>query len=195
MMIEQLSLPLESVNEEWRSVPGWEGLYDVSNHGRVRSWMKSGGRGKNGIKGGRTRLDKPIVKDLTLHHTGYLIVTLYDGSLRKTQYRVQVLVLRTFKGEPLPGQEAAHWDGDPTNNHHTNLRWATRKENAADRARHGTQLKGSLIALSKLTEDQIPEIRAASAAGESGLSIARRYGLHATAVYSILRGKTWRHVG
>jgi hypothetical protein len=64
---------------------------------------------------------------------------------------VHHLVLEAFVGPRPAGHEAAHGDGDKTNNALANLRWATPKENAADRYRHGTVLFGTRHPLGRKT--------------------------------------------
>jgi hypothetical protein len=100
----------------------------------------------------------------------------------------------------------AHWDGNKTNNTVSNLRWATKAENAADKHRHGTTvcgdrhwtrrmpertLCGSQNPASKLTENQAMAIYRASA---SNRAIARRYGVSDVLVGRIKRGKSWKHL-
>jgi len=73
---------------------------------------------------------------------GYLHVTLCHKGSRKTR-TIHSIVCKAFHGpRPTPSHDAAHWDGDKTNNRANNLRWATKAENQADRIRHGTVLTG-----------------------------------------------------
>jgi hypothetical protein len=71
--------------------------------------------------------------------SGYPILNLG----RRAQQFVHRLVLETFVGPRPAGHQAVHGDGDRYNNALTNLRWATRKENEADKRRHGTLLLGA----------------------------------------------------
>ena len=68
--------------------------------------------------------------------------------------------------------------------------------NARDRAVHGRQqhLKGTLNPHAKLTEAQIPEIRAARASGESTVSLARKYGVCQSVISAVVCRKTWTHI-
>jgi hypothetical protein len=106
------------MSEIWKPVPGFEGRYEVSDHGnvyRVRRERVRGGLAKQHI----TR--------------GYYYVYLEGQS-----FRVHRLVLRAFVGEPQPGQVGCHNNGDPLDNRLENLRWDSVPANIADAMRHGT---------------------------------------------------------
>jgi len=112
-------------SEEWRAVVGYEGVYEVSNCGNVRRIASA-----KGTRSGR--MLKPH-----LHTTGRMHVSLSrDG--RPVVRKVHRLVALAFLGEPAPGQIVCHYDGDPTNNDVSNLRWDTQVGNHADSVRHGT---------------------------------------------------------
>lgn len=117
-----------SDGEKWLPVPGYEGIYEVSDLGRVRSLdrLDSLGRLRPGLEL-RPRVDRG----------GYLLI--HAGGKPRRTLRVHRLVLLAFVGPPPEGaDEALHGDGDPSNNALPNLRWGTRAENAADCLLHGT---------------------------------------------------------
>jgi hypothetical protein len=103
------------------------------------------------------------------------------------------LILEAFVGPCPQGQEACHINGVKTDNRITNLRWDTRKENGADRARHGTA-KGSNHGGSKLIESDIHEIRSLRKKGLTLQAIAEKYGVSFQMVSQIARGTNWNHV-
>lgn len=80
------------------------------------------------------------------------------------------------------------------NNRPENLRWATPKENAEDTRRHGNLLVGEASNLSRLTEAEVLAIREKSAAGQTGYSLAKEYGLSATGIYKIINRENWKHI-
>lgn len=121
--------PTISTPEEWRPVPGFEGAYEVSDRGRVRSLDRIV-TDKSGIKQRR----QGRILALTADRGGYLSVRLG----RAKTVKVHRLVLGAFVGPAPEGQECCHNDGNPANNHLGNLRWGSRSENALDRVRHGT---------------------------------------------------------
>lgn len=93
----------------------------------------------------------------------------------------------------------AHNDGTRTNNHYTNLRWATPKENQADRRIHGTHLSGSSVPTSKLTEEQVAAIMADYAAhgirfrggSVTMQNLADLHGVSVAQISRIVNGKQW----
>ena len=116
----------------WTSIPGYEGFYEVSNYGDVRSLTRfvPYGRHKGMVYKGR---------DLKQFITGkYLSVKLAKAGVLKTAYTHE-LVLLAFEGyrpEMDERCEIRHLDGDKTNNRLTNLKYGTTKENMADRKLH-----------------------------------------------------------
>ena len=109
--------------EEWRPIFGYEGVYEVSDHGRVRSLPRDGLAGSI-LQGHQDK-------------RGYRRVQLCQRGGRRMQF-VHRLVASAFLGEGLPGQQVCHYDGKPGNNRVDNLRWASRGDNARDSVRHGT---------------------------------------------------------
>jgi hypothetical protein len=112
---------VEIVGERWLDLPGFEGRYEVSDHGRVKSLRRRKSSGGLLTQFGRA---------------GYLSVMLCVNGSGKI-HLIHRLVLLAFVGPCPDGKEGAHKDGDPANNRLTNLYWATKKENAADKERHG----------------------------------------------------------
>ena len=119
--------PTHTPPEEWLPIPGHEGHYEVSNHGRVRSLDRV-----LTYENGRVQQHKGQILTLTPDRGGYLQVKI---GRRKLVHR---LVLEAFVGPAPENQECRHLDGDQKNNHLTNLRWGSRRENSLDRTRHGT---------------------------------------------------------
>jgi hypothetical protein len=162
--------------EEWRPVPGYEGLYEVSSLGRIRSLYR----------GGRYLSTKGT------DESGYAVVSLTRGGCRHT-YTLHRLVCRAFRGEPnVLHREAAHLDGDKTNCCASNLKWVSRAENEYHKRFHGTHQAGRGSA--KLSETDIPVIRERGRAGEGATAIARDYPVSHHGIQKILNGRNWRHV-
>lgn len=110
--------------EEWRPAVGFEGIYEVSESGAVRRLTAAQGTGPG-----------KILKPFFDNH-GYLGYNLYaSGEMRKR--RAHRLVAEAFHGPDLGLPLCRHLDGNPLNNHYTNLRWGTYQENADDRVLHG----------------------------------------------------------
>lgn len=128
----------EHTPETWKPIPGYEGLYEVSDHGRVKSVLR---RTWFVNRWGQEtqRIVPERIREQSVHpNGGHLYLTLHKEGKRK-QWFVHVLVLMAFVGpRPTGCDETRHLDGNPTNNHLGNLRWATHQENVDDMLGHGT---------------------------------------------------------
>lgn len=141
---------------------------------------------------GRVRKGERVIAKRTME-SGYVYVTLIDGKRRK-DCRLHRLVLLAWKGECPEGMEACHGDRDKQNNRLWNLRYDTRLGNANDKRRHGTMPTGSTHGRARLHEEDIPKIREQIAAGLQYEDIAAQYGVNASSICHIHKGRTWRHV-
>ncbi len=103
--------------EEWKPVVGYEGKYEVSSHGRVRSLPRQATPGK--------------IRKLQPLKDGYKRVSLCKGGVC-VHKRVHRLVLEAFVGECPEGMVACHLDSKTSNNILDNLEWDTHKNNTAD---------------------------------------------------------------
>ena len=122
----------------------------------------------------------------------YLHVGIRVSSKRLKRYAVHRLVCLTFHGPPpSPTHECAHRDGDRSNNRASNLRWATRKENAADRDRHNRTVWGERATLGKLTEDAVRAIRVLLSNGFSYARVSSLFGVSVQAISKIATKKAW----
>lgn len=108
-----------NINEIWKDILGFEGLYQVSNYGRVKSLERSDAIGRKR----KERILKP-----QLNNNGYYLVPLWKQSIGKA-YQVHRLVWSAFNG-PIPeGYEINHLDESPVNNALSNLSLVTHKKN------------------------------------------------------------------
>lgn len=119
--------------EEWKSIPGYEGAYEVSNLGVIRSVDRESVDSRGRVYSLRGREIAPSTSK-----TGYKRVVLYaPGRVAKT-YQVHRVVLEAFVGPQPAGLLCRHLNGDPSDNQVTNLVWGTPAENMFDKALHGT---------------------------------------------------------
>lgn len=114
--------------ETWRAIPGYEGIYEVSDKGGVRSLPRTD------AQGGKRRLR--TFRPSRMDAWGHLGIKLRRDGVIKSFY-VHRLVLEAFVGPCPPGMEACHWNDVPDDNHLSNLRWATKSENRFDQVRNG----------------------------------------------------------
>lgn len=179
--------------ELWKDIPGWEGFYQASSHGRIRSLPRTVNAPNRWGHCMRTYPGR-IMKQRPTPHFGHMTVGLVREG-RGGPKLVHRLVCEAFYGPcPPDKQHCAHRDGNPANNRPENLRWATVKENSEDTRRHGTMRVGEKSNLAKLTEDDVLEIRRRSANGETGYRIAKDTGLTGTAIYKIINRENWKHI-
>ena len=119
--------------ELWRDVPGYEGLYRVSDRGRIKSLDRIILTKKGVIRNYRQKFLKPILGKTIRPSVG-----LYKKK-KMILYLIHRLVLEAFIGPCPEGMECCHFpDRDPSNNRLENLRWDTHKANVADSIKHGT---------------------------------------------------------
>ena len=119
--------------EIWKDIKGYEGAYQVSNFGNIKS----------------TRFNRILRKQL--NHPGYYYVMPSTNGIRKS-FLVHRLVLLTFGNKPKGVVEVNHIDGVKTNNHLENLEWCTSSENSLHSYRTGLQA-------TKLNQFQVQRIR------------------------------------
>ena len=122
---------MQPTEEQWLPIAGYEGLYEVSDQGRVRSLRRviyHSHTGRQTIPG---RILKPWLSAF-----GYEIVSLWRADEGWKQ-GVHILVVTAFYGPRGADMVVRHLDGNPTNNQVTNLRWGTQSENIQDCVRQG----------------------------------------------------------
>lgn len=162
--------------EKWKPVLGYEGLYEVSNFGRVRSLPRNTTKGK--------------VRGLSSHTFGYPQVLLSkDGN--KSMRTVHQLVLEAFIGPRPKDMECRHLDGSPTNNNLKNLKWGTSSENKKDMVSHGTAMWGENNGNAKLCELDVWLIRSINV---NNTKMANFLGVSDVTIGNIRARRSWRHV-
>lgn len=169
---------------------GFEGLYEVSDQGRVRSldrWIQA--RGSCG-RAGYSYLRKGRVMRQYRPSGRYASVRLYSSERDQT-CEIHRLVTAAFIGPQPEGQWVRHVDGNAHNNVLANLAYGSPQENIDDKQRHGTQTKGETHGTRKLCEAEALAVRAAR---ESSADIAARYGITACQVNRIKARTSWKHV-
>ena len=114
------------MTEHWRPIIGYEGLYEVSDHGRVKSLER-----RSHLYGGRYRTYPEMIRTPVDIFGGYKAVKL-TRDRRRIQRTVHTLVLTAFVGPRPDGLVACHNDSNPTNNRLENLRWDTQSSNILD---------------------------------------------------------------
>jgi len=191
------------IQEQWRPVVGYEGLYEVSNFGSVRSLDRTV---TNRCMWGtlRTYVFKGKLLTCTPLSSGHRMVKLYklNGGKKKggsKGYAVHRLVLEAFIGPCPDNMECCHYDDDPSNNHLSNLRWDTRRANYQDRIRlnHANDVtveRGEQRYNAKVTEDIVRMIRRERARGVPLRILSERVGVNQARISAIANRRAWQHV-
>lgn len=181
------------MQEVWKSIDGFEGLYEISNLGRVKTCqhviMRKRGRAYP--------VPERIIKG-SCDTKGYYQVELKKDGKRNIRF-IHRLVAEAFIENPEGKKQVNHKDGDKTNNMAENLEWVTCLENIRHAWEHGLNkpIKGENHGNHVLTEDAVRYIRKnyIPRDKEFGLTaLAKRFGVTTYPVYNVLRGKGWKHV-
>lgn len=177
---------MQSTPESWKPVVGYEGLYEVSDHGRVRSLNRT----VQTTRGPWRYRGKEIA--LCEDRKRYLWVSLYRPGASPKVGKAHRLVAEAFIGPCPPGNILCHSDGDVQNNHVRNLRWDTPQSNSADMIAAGNSTRGQKAHNVVLTEAIVREARVRWIPRKvSAAMLAREYGVNEGTLKSALRRQSW----
>ena len=163
--------------ECWETINEYEGLYEISNLGRIRNI-----RYKNILKPGN-------------HRDGYLKICLSKNNSKRT-FQVHRLVALAFLPKVNGKKYVNHKDGNKKNNNVNNLEWCTRSENQKHAYKLGLQvpLKGECLKHSKLTEVDIYKIFELSKRGVEQYNLAEMFNVNQSTISRVLNGRRWSHL-
>jgi len=170
-----------------RNCPSYPG-YSATCNGKVFTHRKRYGKGQG--HGGGVMITKKHCREMNpwLGHGGYMYVSI-STSRGQRSMPVHIMLLDAFVGPRPDAEETRHLDGNPLNNLLSNLRYGARKENAADRVRHGRH-RGREI----LNDAEVRSVRRLRQKGETFVAIAERHGISETCASNVANGRTYRHV-
>ena len=179
---------MEQATERWQDVVGYEGLYLVSDYGRVRSVDRTvdGSRWQMRIKG---RIMRPGLM------RGYHQVGLHQNAMKNT-FLIHRLVAAAFFGPCPDGKEVNHIDGNKLNNDLVNLEYVTHSENILHAYQMGLKkvICGANHCRAKLTDKDVLEIRATyEAGGVTHRKLAKKYGVGHVQIFNIIHRRRWAH--
>ncbi len=168
--------------EFWLPVVGYEGIYEVSNKGRVRSCFQP-----EKLAYWYSKITKPQT-DAYGYHTVFL-------SVNKNRKRAKVhrLVAMAFILNPHNKPQVNHKDGNKKNNCVENLEWNTPAENVAHSMRLNLKPVGSRCHSSKIKEEDVLFIRKHKQLF-STKELSEKYKIDTSTIRSIINGTTWKHV-
>ena len=178
--------PTSFKGEEWVDIKGWEGYYQISNAGRVKSLARTV---RSGFGGGRS-LDDLILKPQTIDGK-YTFVTLRKP-LKEQPVRIHRLVAEHFVPNPHEGKYIEHKNGNLLDNRYTNLCW--KKPFTLDKERNDFIKTGRRGRPSRLTEDDVIRIYIEATKGTKTTELAAAYNVNNSTISQIKSGKSWGHL-
>ena len=177
------------MNEVWHPVVGYEGLYEVSDQGSVKSvphrvWHTRG-------KGSWMNKPGKILKPHPTGGVGYLGVSLHKEGKQKT-FNVHALVAAAFLGPTPAGMEVLHGPEGYLCNTRSNLRYGTKSQNMLDKYRDGTDSRGRKnIKWTGVTEEAVIAIFNEPVYDGCRKMLAEKFNVTESMVKDIRLGKSW----
>lgn len=165
----------------WQDIPGYEGKYQASNCGCIKSLKRFVKNSANGKTYSERIVPERILKAGRFAKSGHLSVVLEKGKPGKPVHHI---IMETFVGETPQGMEIRHLNGDPTDNRLSNLAFGSRTDNILDVFRQGRAWR-------KVNVSDVLKIRWRLSCGEKGADIARSMGISPSIVSRIKTGKTF----
>jgi hypothetical protein len=162
--------------ETWKPIKGYEGLYEVSNYGRIKT----------------LQLTFPRIRKTKINPRGYEVIDLTKNK-KDQQCRIHRLVAQAFLPNPENKPEVNHIDCIKTNNHVSNLEWSTSQENMSHAAKNG-------LTASKQKNAAFKGVIAAYKDGKFKHTMVGKYeitdkGFNNRCVYDCVNGKRKSHKG
>lgn len=180
--------------EKWKDVPGYEGLYQVSDLGNLRSldrkftMLRKGFIVKTGRKGQLIKLNSD--------QQGYLKASLNKIGFKQKTFTIHRLVAIAFLPNLDCFPEINHKNGIKSDNRVENLEWCNNHHNIQHAIANGLRriLRGEEQGCSKLTNDKVRQMRKLSETGLPYRKIAQMFNVSTTVATNVVKYKTWKHV-
>lgn len=172
--------------ELWKNIDGYDGMYQISNFGNIRTWFKP----PSGIR------KTPILRRQDITYQGYHLITLSKNGTKK-RYSVHRLVAFAFIPNPENKPFINHIDFNKSNNHFSNLEWCTQKENVKHTIENNRKStpKGEAHYASRLSKKDVLNIKnLCSDPSISQYDIAKIYDIDQSHVSKINSGSAWNHL-
>lgn len=180
------------MEEIWKDIKDYEGIYQISNLGRLRSLDRMLSIKRYGKFYYKKRKGKMMCPSLNTNK--YYHVKLMNGDNKKI-YSLHRLVALHFLPNPNNYEIVNHIDSNKQNNKLDNLEWCTKNDNRLHaRKIFNDTVYGESCNLSKLTEKQVKEIRANGRMNMSNRQIGNLYNVSHETIRCVLNGKSWKHI-
>lgn len=180
--------------EIWKAGVGYEGLYEVSSRGRVRSLDRTTTFERRGEWFTRTRKGKIRPPQRSGSYYMVILSPHFETGLPRRGRTIHTLVCEAFHGPRPEGAQCSHLDGNGLNNQADNLRWESVRRNNARKFNHGTVLSGENHPSAKLNEDGVRAIHVLRKSGMPRKVIANALRVTEACVADVLYGRSWQEV-
>lgn len=180
-------------HEVWRNVIGYEGIYQISNYGRIKSIERFFIKNR---RGGNQKMAVYCVEKIKAEDFskfGYLRCSYWLNENAKHVF-VHREVAKHFIPNPNNYPQVLHKDDNPKNARWDNLEWGTQKKNIQDCVSRGRWHLGEKNYKSKLKSEDIPKIRQLIHEGMSNAKIGEIFGVTDCPIDFIRKNKTWKHI-
>lgn len=178
------------MQEIWKPIAGFEGIYDISNLGRVKSLARLRRAKGNAFAPVRERIRVPAIQ-----REGYVCAFLCREG-KSAKFYIHRLVATAFLDNPENLPQVNHIDGNKQNNRIDNLEWTTASQNcrhAIDESLYQSA-RGETAGNVKLTEENVREIRRLAVIGLMHKEIAELFGVGRKNITKIVNRQRWKHV-
>ena len=177
-----------SKKEIWKDIIGYEGLYQVSDLGNIKSLSRI-----KFVNGKYPIITKDKILKFKTDKDGYELVGLYKNGV-ESKKRVHRLVAVAFIPNPKNKPDVNHKNGIKKDNRASELEWCTKKENTNHAILLGLMnVNGEKNGQSKLKDNDINEIKLLSTKFKSS-KLAIMYGVSKQSIENIINGKSWKHL-
>lgn len=178
---------------EWKPVSGYEGIYEINQHGQVKSIAR---KRYCGHKDSKPQMMKERMLTRSTDRLGYVRVKLSKNGKSQLKY-IHRLLAEAFIENPKNKKEINHIDGDKQNNDLENLEWTTRSKNMKHAFKIGLHKarKGEENNKTKLTTKEVSEIRELYESGKyTQTKLGKMFDVTTANINEIVNNRTWKGV-
>ncbi len=184
---------LETQIEIWRPITNErieQGAYDVSNLGRVRSYLAHPNGNQHAGKTRKLRKEPRILKTHLVPY-GYRLIALQTKDGEKT-YRVHLLVAHAFLPNLKNETQINHKTAVKSDNRLPNLEWSNHEHNHEHATVNGLRPRGEEHGCARFTESDVRAIRASYENGVRQIDLAKQYGVGRNLIWAIVHRRLWK---